>query len=110
MDDRKVEGGTASAKSFCLLGSTLMGSLLFFRNPQYLSIAVDASRLGKRSVLLGAAALPSNLAAWMPPQDRRRGVGGFGRVGGGVLAGVGFASGAGAPVGLLWGPATRSKI
>jgi hypothetical protein len=39
-----------------------------FRTWQYLSIAVDATRLMKRSIFLGWASLPSGLGCWLCPQ------------------------------------------
>ena len=41
-----------------------------FHGAQYLSVSVDASRLSRRGMLLGVACLPTNVAAWLPPQVR----------------------------------------
>lgn len=38
------------------------------RGSQFASIAVDASRVGRRNVLHAAVALPDNSATWAPPQ------------------------------------------
>ncbi len=54
----------------CLVGSGGAESLTW-----HISIAVDASRLSRRSVLLGVAALPSNTAMWLPPQEHPSGLG-----------------------------------
>lgn len=39
-----------------------------FTGAQVISVAIDASRLSRKQVLLGCIATPENLAAWMPPQ------------------------------------------
>lgn len=39
-----------------------------FISPDFLSIAVDASRISRKKVLLSVMALPTNAAMWAPPQ------------------------------------------
>ena len=39
-----------------------------FAKPSHISVTLDALRLNRRNVLLGLMALPSNVAAWLPPQ------------------------------------------
>lgn len=39
-----------------------------FGSPRFLSLAVDASRVSRKKMLLTAMALPTNIAMWAPPQ------------------------------------------
>lgn len=39
-----------------------------FKAPQYLGLSVDASRVARKNVLLGAITTPENVGAWCPPQ------------------------------------------
>lgn len=43
-------------------------TMLQLRNQQFVSLSVDASRIGRRNFLIGAVVLPDNRAAWAPPQ------------------------------------------
>jgi len=45
-----------------------MGLKAALSDQQFLSIAVDCSRVGDRSTMLGALTLPDNTAGWAPPQ------------------------------------------
>lgn len=42
-----------------------------FRDQLFVSMAVDASRLSRKAVMLGALATPANVATWAPPQVGR---------------------------------------
>ena len=50
------------------LDSYKRGAEELFKNELQLSIAIDASRIGKKSVTICAMAKPSGEAAWAPPQ------------------------------------------
>lgn len=51
----------------------------------YISLACDATRIGKRACMVGAVALPNNTFAWCPPQADQTG----GRMGAPAQIGVG---------------------
>lgn len=48
----------------------------FGHKPQFFSLACDATRMGKRSCMVGCIALPNNVFAWCPPQVSVSGCGG----------------------------------
>jgi hypothetical protein len=45
------------------------GRQVFSGKLQYLSLACDATRMGKKQTMVGCVALPNNLFMWAPPQD-----------------------------------------
>lgn len=56
-----ISGGRKLLKYF-------MSARRAFSRPQFLSVAVDASRIARKGMLLTVLALSSNLAMWAPPQ------------------------------------------
>ena len=51
-----------------LLARYFLASRRAFQSRRVLHVALDASRVGNRNLMGTAVALPSNLAAWCPPQ------------------------------------------
>lgn len=64
-------GSDTSHERDLKLARYLRVSALACEGAEVMSISVDASRIGKKSLFLGCAALGSNLAFWMPPQAIR---------------------------------------